>query len=143
MLPATIRDHALYQGGGNLRGFYNQYLYGDKIDAANLELRLPGLIPFINEVGDPALNHFIGLIRTVGFIDVGRIAFQDEDFSKKRVLVDVGFGFRVNLPTSWTTLFQSIGLTTLRVDFPLYVNDAAPGESRAKFRWVVGLNETF
>jgi hypothetical protein len=143
MLPSTIRDHALYQGGGNLPGFYNQHLYGDKIDAANLELQLPGLIPFVNEVGDPVLDQLISLVRTVGFIDVGRIAFQDEDFSKKRVLVDVGFGFRINMPTSWTTLFQSIGLTTLRLDFPLYVNDVAPGESRAKFRWVVGLSEVF
>ncbi|MGA9364270.1 MAG: M1 family aminopeptidase [Bacteroidota bacterium] len=143
MLPATVRDHALYQGDGNLRGFYNQYLYGDKIDAANIEVRLPGLIPFINNVGSPFLDHLITLVRTVGFIDIGRIAFQDEDFSRKRVLVDLGFGFRINMPISSTSLFQSIGLTTLRLDFPLYVNNAAPGESRTKFRWVIGLSETF
>jgi hypothetical protein len=143
MLPATVRDHALYWGGGNLRGFYNQNLYGDKIDAANLELRLPGLIPFVNRVGIAGLDQVIKLVRAVGFIDAGRIAFQNEDFSKKRVLIDLGFGFRVDMPTSWTSLFQSVGLTTLRVDFPLYVNEAAPGEARAKFRWVVGLSETF
>ena len=143
ILPATVRDHALYQGGGNLRGFYNQYLHGDKLDAANLEVRLPGLLPFINNVGAPFLDQLIGLVRTVGFIDVGRIAFQDEDFSKKRVLVDAGFGFRVNMPTSLTSLFRSIGLTTLRFDFPLYVNNASPGASRTEFRWVVGLSEAF
>ena len=142
MLPSTIRDHALYLGGGNLRGFFDQFLYGDKIDAANLELRFPTLIPFIRSTGNPFVDQLMNMIKSAGFIDVGRIAFQGEDFSKKRVLIDVGFGFRMSMPT-FSSIFQSIGLTTLRVDFPLYVNSAAPGESRSKFRWVVGLSETF
>ena len=142
MLPSTIRDHALYPGGGNLRGFFDQFLYGDKIDAANLELGFPSLIPFIRSSGNPFVDQLMSLVKSAGFIDVGRIAFQDEDFSKKRVLVDVGFGFRMNMPTV-SSIFQSIGLTMIRVDFPLYVNSAGPGESRSKFRWVVGLSETF
>jgi len=141
-LPADLRNHALQPGGGNMRGFFDQYISGDKIDAANAELRFPTMLPFITSTGDPSLDRIISVIKLAGFIDAGRIALQTEDFSKKRVLLDVGFGFRLQLPT-FTNLFQSMGLTTLRVDFPIYVNRARPGESPAKFRWVVGLSEAF
>jgi hypothetical protein len=141
-IPSTVREHALTPGGGNLRGFYNQFLYGDRVDAANVELRFPTLFPFLRTLGDPFLDRAIRWVKLTGFLDVGRIAFQDEDFSKKRLLVDMGFGVRIPIPRV-STLFESVGLTTLRIDFPIYVNSAAGGESRGKFRWVLGLSDSF
>jgi hypothetical protein len=141
-LPTDLRNHALHPGGGNLRGYFAQLLYGDKIDAVNVELRSSRLLPFVATAGTPLLDRLLNTVKLVGFADFGRIAFQSEDFSKKRILMDLGFGLRVHMPR-FTNLFQSVGLTTLRVDFPLYVNNATPGESRGKFRWVMGLSEAF
>ncbi|MBI4548393.1 MAG: M1 family metallopeptidase [Ignavibacteriae bacterium] len=147
-LPSTVRDHALYRGGGNMRGYYRFAPAGDKIDAFNAEARFQTLIPFFN-VNVPILSRIMNMFKSTLFLDAGRIASNSQKLWDQRFELDFGFGFRLKSlatlfgPFAQSNLFSSIGLQTLRVDFPIYVSMPVPDENKLKFRWVVSLSEAF
>ncbi len=148
LLPSKARDHALYPGGGNMRGYFNSFRVGNKIEAFNAEARFSTLIPFL-DIDVPVLNRILRIFRSSLFFDAGRIASPPQKLTDQRIETDFGFGFRLaSLSTifgsfSKSNILSSIGLQTLRVDFPLYVSKPESSENRLKFRWVVSLNELF
>ncbi|HZY10343.1 MAG TPA: M1 family aminopeptidase, partial [Bacteroidota bacterium] len=147
-LPSTIRDHAILPGGGNMRGYYNSFAVGDKMDALNLELRYSTMFPFFN-FNLPVVNRITDMFRSVIFFDAGRIASDPQKLLDQRYEIDFGFGFRLKSlstlfgPFSQSNILSSVGLQTLRIDFPIYVSMPIPDENKLKFRWVVSLSEAF
>ncbi|MFI5251903.1 MAG: M1 family metallopeptidase [Bacteroidota bacterium] len=153
-LPTGIRDHALYPGGGFMRGYYNFTALGGgmgtKIEAVNSEAKFYSLIPFWNR-SIPLISSIpvLGDVRSALFFDAGRITSDPYNLWDQKFEVDCGFGFRLtNLtryfgPFSDTNLLNSVGLNMIRFDFPIYVSMPAPGEDKLRFRWVVELNEMF
>ena len=149
VFPSTVRDHALYPGGGIMRGYYAYPdTAGDKIEAFSAEARFSDLIPFMN-VDFPLAGILTSLLRSSLFIDVGRIASNPDNLWDQRFEVDWGFGIRLASlsslfgPFTYSDLLSGVGLRTLRVDFPIYVSKPMEGENKIKLRWVVSLSESF
>jgi hypothetical protein len=146
--PPRVREHSLSPGGGYMRGYYRWLALGDKIDAINAEARFSSLIPFVN-VNVPVLNYLMNYVNSSLFIDAGRISAQDQKLWDQRFEVDFGFGFR--LTSFWnilgefarSDLLSSIGLNTIRIDFPIYVSLPVPNENKLKMRWVMSLSQGF
>jgi len=147
-LPPKVRDHSLSPGGGCMRGYYRSIALGDKIDAFNAEARFSSLIPFVN-VNVPVLNYLMNYVNSSLFFDAGRIAMQNQKLWDQRFEVDFGFGFR--LTSFWnilgefarSDLLSSIGLNTIKIDFPIYASAPALGENKLKLRWVLGFSQSF
>jgi len=145
-LPSTLRDHAMSEGGGNMRGYYGILARGEKIDAINAEARFSKLIPFVN-LNLPLLSYLMHRVYSSVFFDAGRIAQSGEALLNRRFEVDFGFGFRLaSLSTifgsfSQSDILNSLGLYTLRVDFPVYVSMPKADENKLKLRWVLSLSE--
>jgi len=128
--PEQLHFHA--QGGGNLRGYFNIPMAGEQLVSFNAELRKSFRLPI------PIINSLLGNSRLVGFYDVGKIWFDDNN---SELLSDAGIGLRIR-----HRIFNS--LTTLRIDFPLFVSD--PGldkdgnlKDEFGFRWLIGFSESF
>lgn len=147
-LPSTVRDHALLPGGGLMRAYYGLPLAADKMDAMNAEARFNTLIPFIDP-SIPLVSDVSRLLHSVLFVDAGRLADQSHRLWDQRFEMDCGAGVRL---TSFYSLlgtiaesdiFSTIGLSTLRVDFPFYASMPPPGENKLKFRWVLSLRDSF
>jgi aminopeptidase N len=144
MLPSTVRDHALMAGGGDLRGYFDQNLAGDRIYALNLEIRFPSVIPFLGPQAG-----LLSLLKSDFFFDAGKVWSRFEEITNKDIRWDAGFGLRLPITGLFRSLpfqsniFNSIGLSVIRVYFPVYLSDPLPTEDKLKFRWVVGLSESF
>jgi hypothetical protein len=147
IVPSKFRDHSLSTGGGYMRGYYRVFKLGDKIDAFNAEARFSSLIPFVN-VNVPVLNYLTNYINSSFFFDAGRIAMQSQKLWDQRFEVDCGFGLR--LTSFWnilgefarSDLFTSIGLNTIRIDFPIYDSMPVLSENKLKLRWVLGFSQS-
>jgi len=76
------------------------------------------------------------------FVDVASMEFVD---SSHEFFVDAGFGLRFEnvLPDNWYTIFTGGRNTTLRFDFPIWVNRPLPDENALRFRWVFGFEQAF
>jgi ribosomal protein L24E len=135
-LPAGL--HYQLPGGGNLRGYYNNPIYGDQIISINMELRKKMQIPFV----DKYLNSLIGTSTVVAFFDGATMEFLD---STHETFADAGFGIRFQkfLPDDWYTIFTGGRNLTLRLDFPVWVSDPLPDENNVRFRWVFGFEQAF
>lgn len=144
MLPSTVRDHALMAGGGNLRGYFDQDLTDDRIYALNLEIRFPTIVPFVPDFGG-----LLSFMKTTFFFDAGKVWSRFDEITNKDIKWDAGFGVRLPMSRLFgflpfqSSIFNSIGLSVIRVDFPIYVSNPIPSEDKMKFRWVVGLSEAF
>jgi hypothetical protein len=130
-----------------MRGYYESTIAGDKIDAVNAEARFGSLLPFV-KWRLPLLDYLTRYVHSVAFADAGRVASAPANLWDQRFEADLGVGLRLNSlrdvfgDLSRSSLFSSGGIQTLRVDFPFYITAPPPGESKLKFRWVFGLNET-
>jgi hypothetical protein len=149
VLPSTVRDHSLFYGGGGMRGYYGFLPFGsDKVEAVNAEARFTELIPYLQS-GIPFVGRIMRMFRSSLFIDAGRIASNPDNLWDQKFEVDWGFGIRLASLSSLfgsfsnSNVFSGIGLRTLRVDFPLFVSAPPTDEHKLKFRWVVGLSESF
>lgn len=147
MLPSTVRDHALAAGGGWMRGYYSLPIAGDKMEAANAEIHFSTLLPFLNPPDLPVLGYLNRVFRTSFFADAGRIAVQPQNLWDQKFEADCGVGVGLTGLSpifgqfSQSTLFSTVGLSTLRVDFPFYVTRPLADENRLKFRWVISMKE--
>ncbi|MFQ5638833.1 MAG: M1 family aminopeptidase [bacterium] len=133
-LPEELHYHL--PGGANLRGYVNQPLFGDQVVALNIELRKRVRPPLINK----QIQKYLGNTTLAVFADLAAMQFLD---SKNHVLADAGLGLRFSkrLPDTWYTLFTGGRNLTLRLDFPVWVNEPLPGEKRLRFRWVFGFEQ--
>ena len=145
VVPSLLRDHVMAPGGGMMRGFYKYAASGDKIESINFEAKFASLIPFFKI---PVLSSVFNHIQSSVFLDAGRISNQIERLWDKRYEIDFGFGLRIRSITGilgevgQSNLF-SIGLNTLKVDFPIYCSAPFLGEDKFKFRWVLSFREEF
>ncbi len=128
-LPEKFHYHQ--PGGGNVRGYYNNPIAGDRVWALNLELRKR--MPVLR-----SLQRF-GMTTVVAFFDVASVGFANADAD---LFADAGVGFRLQkrLPDDWYTLFTGGRNLALRLDFPLWLNRPLPGENSLRFRWVAGFD---
>lgn len=135
-LPEELHYHL--PGGGNVRGYYNQPIFGDQILAANAEIRKKLGANFFGRT----LRAILGTPSVAAFADVAAMEFLD---SSHEVFADAGFGLRFQnvLPDNWYTIFTGGQNTTLRVDFPIWVNRPLPDENALRFRWVFGFEQAF
>jgi hypothetical protein len=109
--------HFRVLGGGNLRGYYNQPRSGKRLVAGTVEVRRR--MPLLG-------------LPLSAFYDVGRLQHVD---GRQETLADAGVGLR------FEARFGPVSLADveLRIDFPFWVSDPLPGESKRKFRWVIGV----
>jgi len=128
--PAEVNFHL--SGGGNLRGYYDHFIRGNRLIAANAEIRLD--LPSRGMGRGPAFGQ--SRVSLVLFADVGKIWQLQGEQEFKNKLADAGFGLR------WQLNLFGRG-HTLRVDFPLFLTDPLPGDKKLEFRWVVGFGESF
>ncbi|MFQ5604115.1 MAG: M1 family aminopeptidase [bacterium] len=135
-LPEELHYHL--PGGGNLRGFYNQFFAGDQILAFNVELRKE-LPP--NWAGK-RWRAIFGNTGLVLFVDLARMEFSDQN---SQFFTDAGLGlrFQKRLADKWYTLLTGSRNIALRFDFPIWVNKPLPDENAVRFRWVFGLEQAF
>jgi hypothetical protein len=145
IFPSWMRQNSIYPGDGNMRGYYESGIAGDKMEAINAEARFGSILPFVNW-RLPLLDYLTRYVHSVAFVDAGRVANAPANLWDQRYEADLGVGLRLNsIPQIFgetRRLVWSTGITTFRVDFPFYVTAPPPGESKLKFRWVFGLNET-
>ena len=146
--PSTVRDHALYPGGGYMRGYYASSFAGDKIEAVNAEARFSSLVPFW-DFDVPVIGSYLQMLQSSLFFDIGRITANPQNLWDQQFEVDWGVGIRLASlssllgPVANSSLLSSLELQTLRVDFPLYLSLPSADENKLKFRWVVSLNKSF
>ncbi|MFQ5770326.1 MAG: M1 family aminopeptidase [bacterium] len=135
-LPEELHYHL--PGGGNLRGFYNQPIIGEQILALNIELRKSFRPEFLGK----KLRSILGTTALAAFVDLADMQFQDKT---SKFFMDAGFGVRLQkfLPDNWYTIFTGGRNLTLRLDFPLWVNEPLPDENSLRFRWVFGFEQAF
>ncbi len=141
IFSTNFRRHIEPFGGAGLRGYLDQNVSDDRVYSANLEINFPSLLPFVR-----ALPIVGGIFKTAIFFDAGKIWGQNQRTSIKDIKYDLGFGIRTDLikqMSSMTNIFSEIGLSTLRIDFPIYVSHPLNGEKRTKFRWVIGFDMGF
>ncbi|GAB5539204.1 MAG: hypothetical protein Salg2KO_13070 [Salibacteraceae bacterium] len=137
-------------GGLNLRGYNNyllpetnhegfvEYAYAGQSGLSfNTELEFDDLIkPW------PRSKRWVD-INTYLFADAGIINLSQsstlKDWSELRA--DAGIGVAVNI-NQWGS-FRDFGRTTLRADFPLWLNRPPASEEFLQFRWVVGIDRAF
>jgi len=132
-LPNELHYHL--PGGGNMRGFYNQPIFGDQILAANVEFRQR-----LNRRSGRGLRSLLGTASVALFAD---FASLEKVNSSTDLYADAGFGFRFHriIPDNWLTLLTRTRNLTLRLDFPLWVNRPLPDENAFRFRWVLGFEQ--
>ncbi len=135
-LPEELHYHL--PGGGTLRGYYNQPIFGDQMLAVNGELRKN----LASDLLGKTMRIILGKPSLAIFADVATMEFLD--FSHK-LFADAGFGLRFEnvLPDDWYTIFTGGRNTTLRLDFPIWVNRPLPDENAVRFRWVFGFEQAF
>jgi outer membrane protein assembly factor BamA len=141
IFPMDLRSHIEPFGGAGLRGYFDQNLSGDRTYSLNFELNLPSLLPFINRM--PIVGN---LFRTTFFFDAGKVWGQNQRTSLKDLRYDFGIGIRSDIIESvsnFTDIFTEIGLSSIRVDFPIYVSHPASDGKKFNFRWVIGFERTF
>ncbi len=131
-----------------MRGYFEQGLSGDKIEAFNIEARFSSLIPFYN-LNVPVLAIVTQKLRSSLFFDAGRISSRFDKLWDKRFEVDCGFS--IGITSLWSILgqiaqsdlFSAVGLNTIRIDFPIYVSAPPPDEHKLKLRWLLGFTQNF
>ncbi|NIR52318.1 hypothetical protein GWO43_03900, partial [candidate division KSB1 bacterium] len=133
-LPEELHYHL--PGGGNVRGYYNQPIFGDQIVALNLELRNT----FRPQLFGKRLDKFLGETSLVAFVDLASMEFIG---SQNDFFAGAGLGLRFQnvLPDNWYTLFTGGRHVTLRLDFPIWIDDPLPNENAVRFRWVFGFEQ--
>ncbi|MFQ5708653.1 MAG: M1 family aminopeptidase [bacterium] len=135
-IPEELHYHL--PGGGNLRGYFNNPVFGDQIFALNIELRHNVKLPAPGK----RLNGLLGTTSLVAFVDVANMEFLD---ASNETFSDAGIGLRFHrfLPDNWYTIFAGGRNLTLRLDFPVWVSDSLPDENNLRFRWVFGFEQAF
>ncbi|MFQ5822832.1 MAG: M1 family aminopeptidase [bacterium] len=133
-LPEELHYHL--PGGGNLRGYYNNPIIGDQIFALNVELRRNLKQKSFNR----SQRSILRTMSLVAFIDLATMDIID---SKNKFFADAGFGIRFQkfLPDNWYTIFTGGRNLTIRLDFPIWVNEPLPDENSVRFRWVFGFEQ--
>lgn len=124
--------HLHLGGGGNLRGYLNRNIAGNRIVAANLEMNFPNpLMPFLRKI--PKLGKILGSPETYAFTDIGDVRPDDWNW---KIKADAGLGVNWNL----SFVPPKLGNYSLRADFPLFVSDPPDKEDNFRFRWLVGIS---
>ncbi|MFQ6617696.1 MAG: M1 family aminopeptidase [Fidelibacterota bacterium] len=125
----SLMEHFHLPGDGNIRGFLEQGLMGaEKLISLNLELRKN-----ISQRSAAKFLRKLKLETTLSyFYDAGNVWLHDESSTSRKkssFLTSTGFGLIFSkrfINKNWK----------LRIDFPLWVNEPIPGESKLKFRWI-------
>ncbi len=135
-IPEELHYHL--PGGGNLRGYFNQPIYGDQILAVNVELRKN----FKRTLLGRKWHALLGNVTLVAFADLAEMKKRD---SENKFYMDAGVGIRLQrlLPDNWFTLFTGGRNLNLRFDFPFWVNEPLPEDNQFQFRWVFGFEQAF
>lgn len=135
-IPEELHYHL--PGGGNLRGYYNNPIYGLQIAALNVEIRKRIRPPILTKL----LPSWFGNTTLAFFVDSANLKLLN---SKNNTFADAGLGLRIQkfLPDDWYTIFTGGRNLTLRLDFPIWVSDPLPDENRVRFRWVFGFEQAF
>ncbi len=151
-LPLQALQYSRVAGGGSVRA-YNGFIAGDKIDAGNFEVRFASLIPFISSEQIPFLGSALSYFRTNLFYDAAFLGNQGENIENSfHFYDDAGIGIVFDIQEFYklffnesTTLFNTVNMSQLRFDMPLYVNKPAAAGSADKFefRWRLSYTTAF
>ena len=127
-------------GGGYMRGYYNQNNFGDVIISFNSEIGIGFIFKPIPILGD-ILNR-----TTWFFADAGNVWNYNTKIKANQFLYD--YGFSIKFPLSARIISYSgsnafsfltkLGISSINFDFPLYVSKPVNGEKKFKFRWLFG-----
>lgn len=132
-LPDGLNYHM--QGGGNLRGYFNNPIAGDGIIALNLEGRKLFKIPLLGRKATASL----GKPELAAFLDLAKMETLS---AGSKFYADAGFGLRFHskLPDQWYTIITGGRDINLRFDFPIWLNKPLVGEEPLHFRWIFSLD---
>ena len=151
-LPRQVVENSRVAGGGDVRGF-SALIAGDKIDAGNIELRFGSLIPFIPSYEIPFAGSVLSYFKTNLFYDAAFFGNQGETIENgSHFYDDAGVGILFDIQAFYklffresTSLFDTINLSEIRIDLPLYVNKPAAAGSAKNFelRWRLSYTQFF
>lgn len=138
-------NRSIPNGGGYMRGYYNQNIYGDLISTINTEINFGRTLKIIPLVG-PVIVAF----NPTFFFDAGNVWSNIKQFSFSRFLTDYGFSLSIapKISVSGQDIFgqfsplKKLGIEELRFDFPLYVSHPIDGEKKFQFRWLIGFQSS-
>ena len=132
-LPNKWRDKGnLYlAGGGNVRGYADQNLAGNKLFSFNLKWSFPNYLKLI-PAKIPYLTGELNSIRWDLFYDFGSVWDTKNAPKFENFFSDLGIGLVYRIPY----LDQIIPDSRVRFDFPFWVDKPANGEKHFKFRWL-------
>ncbi|MBN1302261.1 MAG: M1 family metallopeptidase [Melioribacteraceae bacterium] len=134
------KNRSVPNGGGYLRGYYNQNNYGDVITAINAEVSASFLVKFI-----PVVGNFLSRITWL-FADAGNVWKSIDNIAVEKFLYDYGFSVKIPLRANVISYTRSnpfeflnkLGINSINFDFPLYISDPPAGEKKFEFRWLFG-----
>ncbi len=141
IISNSVRQkRSIPNGGGYMRGYYNQNNFADGITSFNSEISIGFLFKYIPIIGN-ILNK-----TTWFFADAGNVWNKTEKIRADKFLFDYGFSIKLPLRVnaiaySGSNLFSfltKLGINSINIDFPIYVSSPLPGEKKFKFRWLFG-----
>ncbi|EQB62926.1 MAG: aminopeptidase N [candidate division Zixibacteria bacterium RBG-1] len=126
--------HLYLPGGGNVRGYLNQNVSGNKLLALNLKWGFPNPLSLLPH-NIPYVSKELNSIKPEVFFDFGNVwdtkrAPQFNDFAS-----DLGVGLSYTIPYLNQLLLEN----QIRFDFPLWVDNPKGSENQVKFRWIFSL----
>jgi hypothetical protein len=126
--------HLFLPGGGDLHGYLDRFTYPDNMATANVLHEAP-LPPFARVGGVPVMSETLDALQLGVFGGAGWIWSNDQRLKDARFLADMGFVLRYDIP--YRLLTRLLGDRPLRIFFPIWLSDPAPGDYPLEFRWQV------
>ncbi len=132
-----------YLANGRVRGYQDRTFYVIDYFGGNVEFTPPDILPFAWLEPVPVVGGWLAGADHALFADAAQIAFDDKEpyysapiatnetaISGKDDLFVMSAGLSLKFPSVWRG--QSV-----RVDFPLYLNEPPPGEDEFDFRFSI------
>ncbi len=135
-LPNKWREEGnLYMpGGGNVRGYTEMILSGQKLFSLNFKWAFPNYLKLI-PARVPYLSEQINSLKWDLFYDFGSVWNSDDPPPWKDFFHDAGIGLVYEIPY----LDQIFSDSRVRLDFPFWLDKPQVGEKHFKFRWLFSM----
>ncbi len=134
------QNHSIPNGGGFMRGYFNNNLSDDLITVLNAQINFGKTFSYLGTIGK-----FIGFLNPSFFFDFGNVWANEKEFNFNAFKYDWGFSFsllpefdsQMEQAVNQINPFGNLGIQDIRFDLPLYVSHPPAGENKFKFRWLI------
>lgn len=134
------QKHSVPNGGGFMRGYFNNNLSDDLITVLNAQINFGKTFSYLGSIGK-----FIGFLNPSFFFDYGNVWANEKEIKFNAFKYDWGISLslipeldtQVKQALNQVNPFAGSGIQDIRFDFPLYVSHPPAGENKLKFRWLI------